>query len=135
MDTLIINDQMIEEIAKWALDTGYIYFNGACHKYDVRIILDNTEYELFPGQVYSKDHLIKIFRGKTIVQIRESLLHAKNLSYNKFYDDPLDKLFDKFMMHAEITYLRNIVIEQSNRINDLTDKNNILMDVIALNGL
>lgn len=42
------------------------------------------------------------------------------LSFNKFYDDRLDKLFDKFMMDAEITCLRNIVIEQSNKINDLT---------------
>lgn len=78
MDTLIINDQMIEDIAKWAFDdTAYVYFNGRYHKYDVRIILDNTEYEFFPGQFYSKDHLIKIFSGKPIVKIRESLYMPK----------------------------------------------------------
>lgn len=104
-------------------------------KSDVRIILDNIEYEFFPGQCYSKDHLKKIFRGKTIVQIRESILHSKNLSFGKFYDDKLDKLFDKFMMDAEITDLRNTVINQSNQIRDLTDKINIFIDVITLNGL
>jgi len=121
MDT-IITDEILNRligVMRYSHLWGYSY---------VRVYFDNEEYEIFPKNSDSVTNIKNIFRNRSLLEVKNALSDTGFFDVKDFFFSTIITILDE---RSKNSFL--MIDSLSKKIDDLSDKVNILVDVITLN--